>query len=99
MERQRILRDAQKYQFEADEEDNQMEIDLYGNLEQIKAVSGDLKIMAHAFGREFEAQNTRMFDIENNVQQADNALQAKRYRLEKVIGKRWWSVIHTKYRV
>lgn len=89
MERQRILRDAQKYQFEADEEDNQMEIDLYGNLEQIKAVSGDLKIMAYAFGREFEAQNTRMFDIENNVQQADNALQAKRYRLEKVIGKRW----------
>ena len=89
VERQRILRDAQKYQFEADEEDNQMEIDLYGNLEQIKAVSGDLKIMAHAFGREFEAQNTRMFDIENNVQQADNALQAKRYRLEKVIGKRW----------
>ncbi|CAI4339945.1 CQS_1a_G0009630.mRNA.1.CDS.1 [Saccharomyces cerevisiae] len=89
VERQRILRDAQKYQFEADEEDNQMEIDLYGNLEQIKAVSGDLKIMAYTFGREFEAQNTRMFDIENNVQQADNTLQAKRYRLEKVIGKRW----------
>lgn len=89
VERQRVLKDVQKYQFEADEEDNRMELDLYGNLEQIKAVSGDLKVMAHTFGREFEAQNFRMFDIENNVQQVDGALQAKKYRLDKVIGKKW----------
>ncbi|CAI4047956.1 hypothetical protein SKDZ_13G1490 [Saccharomyces kudriavzevii ZP591] len=87
-ERQRILKYAQKYQFEPDEEDNKMEMDLYGNLEQIQAVSGNLKIMAQAFGREFEAHNSRMFDIENNVEQVDGALQAKRHRLDSMLGRR-----------
>ncbi|KOG97361.1 Spo20p [Saccharomyces eubayanus] len=87
-ERQYILKNAQKYQFEPDEEDNRMEIELYENFEQIKAASGNLKEMAQAFGREFEAQNSRMFDIENNVQQVDGALQAKRFRLDRVIGRK-----------
>lgn len=87
-ERQRILNNARKYQFEPDEEDNRMEIELYENFGQIKAASGNLKIMAQAFGREFEAQNYRMLDIENNVQQVDGALQAKRCRLDRVMGRK-----------
>ncbi|CAI4049370.1 hypothetical protein SUVZ_13G1560 [Saccharomyces uvarum] len=87
-ERQCILNNARKYQFEPDEEDNRMEIELYENFEQIKAASGNLKVMAQAFGREFGAQNYRMLDIENNVQQVDGALQAKRCRLDRVMGRK-----------
>ena len=43
-ERKHILKDAQKYQFEPDEDDNRIEIDLYGNLEKIKVVSSNLKV-------------------------------------------------------
>lgn len=70
-QRQKVLNNAKKYQFENDEEDNEMEIEIDRNLEQIGQISSRLKKMAISTGEELDAQQARLNNIENSTDDLD----------------------------
>ena len=70
-QRQKVLEAAKKYQFENDEEDDEMEVEIDRNLTQIQQVSGRLKKMAISVGEEIDAQQKRLDRIENDTDDLD----------------------------
>lgn len=70
-QRQIVLEKAAKYQFENDEEDNEMEVEIDRNLEQIGQISSRLKKMAISTGEELDAQQSRLNNIENSTDDLD----------------------------
>ncbi|KAK5962970.1 Sec9p PWA37_005426 [Arxiozyma heterogenica] len=70
-QRQKVLEAAKKYQFENDEEDDEMEIEIDRNLTQIQQLSGRLKKLAVSVGEEIDAQQKRLDRIENDTDDLD----------------------------
>lgn len=70
-QRQKVLDGAKKYQFENDEEDDEMEVEIDRNLSQIQQVSGRLKKLAISAGEEIDAQQQRLDRVENSTDDLD----------------------------
>lgn len=70
-QRQKVLDAAKKYQFENDEEDDEMEVEIDRNLTQIQQISGRLKKLAVSVGEEIDAQQKRLDRIENDTDDLD----------------------------
>lgn len=68
---EKYLQQAQRYQFENDSEDDEMEKELAGNLDQIAAYSKKLKNNATVMGQEVSAQNQRLKRIEDDADRLD----------------------------
>lgn len=68
---EKYLQQAQRYQFENDSEDDEMEKELAGNLDQIAAYSKKLKNSASVMGQEVSAQNDRLKRIEDDADRLD----------------------------
>lgn len=65
------LQQAQRYQFENDSEDDEMEKELATNLDQIAAYSKKLRNTATVMGQEVGAQNDRLRKIEEDADRLD----------------------------
>ncbi|CCD26225.1 uncharacterized protein NDAI_0H00510 [Naumovozyma dairenensis CBS 421] len=69
--KQNILEQAKRYQFENDEEDDEMEFEIERNLDQIQQISGRLKKLAVATGEELNSQQERLGRIEEDTDRMD----------------------------
>lgn len=83
-ERKDILGRAQKYQFENDEEDDEMEVEIDRNLDKIQQVSGRLKKLALAAGNELESQQDRIGRIEDNTDDLDIKIHVNTTKLSTI---------------
>ncbi|GCE99823.1 protein transport protein S9 plasma membrane t-SNARE [Zygosaccharomyces mellis] len=79
--REEILKRAKRYQFEADEEDDMMEVEIDRNLDQIGSISGRLKKLALATGDEIDAQRKRLGKMEDNTDNLDIHLHMNTQRM------------------
>lgn len=79
--RDEVLERVKKYRFEADEEDDMMELEIDRNLDQIQQISGRLKRLALAAGDELDAQQKRLGDIEDNTDDMDIRLHLNTQRM------------------
>jgi hypothetical protein len=61
------LAERSKYQFEADEEDEEMEREIDGNLDQLATITGRLKGLAMSTGEEVDRQNKQIDKIMQKV--------------------------------
>ncbi|CCK70119.1 Sec9p KNAG_0D03730 [Huiozyma naganishii CBS 8797] len=83
-QREQALERAKKYQFENDEEDDEMELEIDRNISQIQQVSGRLKNLALAVGGEVDAQQNRLDNIENNTDDMDIKIHMNTRRLADI---------------
>lgn len=70
-QRQAVLDRAKKYQFENDEEDDELELEIDRNLDKIQQISGRLKRLAVTAGEELDSQQVRLKNIEENTDETD----------------------------
>jgi hypothetical protein len=75
---------AQRYQFENDSEDDEMEKELAANLDQIGLYLKKLKNAATTMGVEVESQNSRLRDIEENADRLDINVHMNSARLNNI---------------
>lgn len=75
---------AQRYQFENDSEDDEMEKELATNLDQIGLYLKKLKNAASTMGEEVESQNKRLRDIEENADRLDINVHMNSARLSNI---------------
>ena len=80
-QRKDILERAKKYQFENDEEDDEMEVEIDRNLDKIQQISGRLKKLALATSDEIDAQQSRIQNIEENTDELDIKIHLNTTRL------------------
>lgn len=80
-QRRDILERAKKYQFENDEEDDEMEVEIDRNLDKIQQISGRLKKLALATSDEIDAQQSRIRNIEENTDELDIKIHLNTTRL------------------
>lgn len=83
-QQQQILTRAKKYQFENDEEDDMMEVEIDRNLDQIQQVSGRLKKLAIATGEELDSQQRRVKNIEDSTDDLDIKIHLNTTRLSGI---------------
>lgn len=83
-QRQQILERAKKYQFENDEEDDMMEVEIDRNLDQIQQISGRLKKLAIATGDELDSQQKRVNNIEDSTDDLDIKIHLNTTRLSGI---------------
>ncbi|KAH3673605.1 hypothetical protein WICPIJ_009722 [Wickerhamomyces pijperi] len=81
--RDKILSQARRYQFEADEEDDAMELEIGENISEIDKIAGRLKNLAMDQSKEIEAQNERLGNIEDRTQKLDVKLRVNTDRLAR----------------
>lgn len=82
--REEILERSKRYQFENDEEDDAIEIEIDKNLDKIQQVSGRLRKLAIAAGEEVESQQGRIKDIEENADDLDIKIHMNTLRLADI---------------
>lgn len=75
---------AQRYQFENDSEDDEVEKELAGNLDQIGIFAKKLKGTATTMGKEVESQNTRLKQIEDDADRLDINVHMNNTRLSNI---------------
>lgn len=63
-----------RYQFEASNSDDELERELDGNLDEISAITGRLKILATTAGQEIDAQNKHLDKISGKVDTLDDKI-------------------------
>ena len=63
-----------RYQFEASNSDDELEQELDGNLDEIAAISGRLKVLATTAGKEIDAQNKHLDKIGTKVDTLDDKI-------------------------
>ncbi|CAI4062082.1 Sec9p SKDI_07G2630 [Saccharomyces kudriavzevii IFO 1802] len=80
-QRQNVLEKAKRYQFENNEEDDEMELEIDRNLDQIQQVSNRLKKMALTTGQELDSQQKRLNNIEESTDDLDINLHMNTNRL------------------
>lgn len=78
------LQQAQRYQFENDSEDDEMEKELASNLDQIATYSKKLQNTAKVMGQEVEAQNLRLGKIEEDADRLDINVHLNSTRLSNI---------------
>lgn len=81
---QRDLAAAQRYQFENDSEDDEMEKELASNLDQISQYSKKLRSTAQTMGQEVDSQNSRLNQIEENADKLDINVHLNNTRLSNI---------------
>lgn len=81
---ERSLAAAQRYQFENDSEDDDMEKELSTNLDQIGLYAKKLKQSAHTIGEEVDQQNTRLRKIEEDADRLDINVHMNNTRLQNI---------------
>lgn len=81
---EKYLQQAQRYQFENDSEDDEMEKELASNLDQIAAYSKKLKNTATLMGQEVGAQNERLRKIEEDADRLDINVHLNSTRLNNI---------------
>lgn len=80
----KYLLQAQRYQFEADSEDDEMEKEIAGNLDQIANYANKLRSSARTLGTEVDAQNTRLRKIEEDADRLDINVHLNSSRLQNI---------------
>lgn len=83
-QRDQALERAKKYQFENDEEDDEMEFEIDRNLDKIGQVSGRLKKLAIAAGQEIDSQQSRIKRIEEDADDMDIRIHLNTSRLTNI---------------
>lgn len=78
------LKAAERYQFEADSEDDEMEKELASNLEQIGQYTKKLKNSAMVMGQEVDSQNQRLRKIEDDADNLDINVHLNNTRLSNI---------------
>lgn len=78
------IQQAQRYQFENDSEDDEMEKELASNLDQISNYSKKLKNTAKVMGQEVDAQNERLRRIEEDADRLDINVHLNSSRLNNI---------------
>jgi len=78
------LAERAKYQFEADEEDDQLEDEIDANLEALSGAAGRLNLLARATGAEVEAQNKHLERIGEKSDRVDDQLHMNTERLKRI---------------
>ncbi|RLV88940.1 Protein transport protein SEC9 [Spathaspora sp. JA1] len=78
------LQAASRYQFENDSEDDEMEKEIAGNLDQIGQYAKKLSSMANTMGKEVESQNTRLRKIEEDADRLDINVHMNNTRLSNI---------------
>lgn len=78
------LQQAQRYQFENDSEDDDMEKELASNLDQIASYSKKLTSSAKIMGQEVDAQNSRLNKIEEDADRLDINVHLNSTRLNNI---------------
>lgn len=81
---QRNLAAAQRYQFENDSEDDEMEKELASNLDQIAQYSKKLRSTAQTMGQEVDSQNKRLNQIEEKADKLDINVHLNNTRLSNI---------------
>lgn len=81
---QEILQRAKRYQFENDEDDNEMEVEIDRNLDKIGQISGRLKKLAIETGKEIDSQQDRIKKIENDTDDLDIKIHVNTTRLTNI---------------
>ncbi|KAH3672054.1 hypothetical protein WICMUC_004455 [Wickerhamomyces mucosus] len=80
--REKILQQAKQYQFENDEEDDQMELEIGENLNEIDKIAGRLKKLAMNQSEELDRQSNRMKEIEEKTDKLDINIHVNTSRLQ-----------------
>lgn len=83
-QRAKILERNKKYQFENDEEDDEMEVEIDQNLDEIGKINRRLRRIALAASEELDSQQVRLNKIENNTERVDIDIQMNTERLELI---------------
>lgn len=81
---ERQLQQAQRYQFENDSEDDEMEKELASNLDQIASYTKKLRNTANLMGKEVDAQNDRLRKIEEDADRLDINVHLNTTRLHNI---------------
>ncbi|KAH3901755.1 Sec9p SCDLUD_001531 [Saccharomycodes ludwigii] len=83
-QRQEALNRSKKYQFENDEEDDEMELEIDRNLDKIGQISGRLRKLALATGQEVDGQQERIKKIEEDTDNLDINIHLNTTRLTNI---------------
>ncbi|GAB7354714.1 hypothetical protein MBLNU459_g5130t1 [Dothideomycetes sp. NU459] len=78
------LANRAKYQFEADSDDDQMENEIDGNLEEIHRAARTLNHLGQAMGTELDEQNKHIDRIINKTDVVDDQIALNRARLNRI---------------
>ncbi|KAA8907526.1 plasma membrane snare protein-like protein [Sphaerosporella brunnea] len=78
------LAERSKYQFEADESDDEKEKEIEHNLDQLQSVTGRLKNLAMATGEEVDRQNQQINQIMGKSDNVDNQITITHHRIKKI---------------
>ncbi|KAI5793146.1 plasma membrane snare protein-like protein [Geopyxis carbonaria] len=78
------LAERSKYQFEGDEEDDEMENEIDANLDQLGGVAGRLKALAIATGQETDRQNAKIDQIMKKSDDVDDRITVTHNRIKKI---------------
>lgn len=81
---EQALKAAQRYQFENDSEDDEMEKELAANLDQIGLYAKKLKSTANTMGMEVDSQNQRLRKIEDDADRLDIDVHMNSARLNSI---------------
>ena len=81
---ERDLAAAQRYQFENDSEDDEMEKELAANLDHIGSYAKKLKNNAKTIGQEVDSQNGRLRKIEEDADRLDINVHMNNTRLQNI---------------
>lgn len=81
---EKALAEAQRYQFENDLEDDEIEKELSQNLDQIGLYAKKLKQLAQTMGSEVDAQNARLHKIEEDADRLDLNVHMNTARLANI---------------
>ncbi|KAF3933991.1 hypothetical protein ABW19_dt0209391 [Dactylella cylindrospora] len=77
------LAEKAKYQFEADEEDDQMEDEIDDNLQQLSLAAGRLKGLAQATSQVVDDQKKTIDRLNDNTQAVDDQIAKNSHKLKK----------------
>ncbi|KAJ4345205.1 Protein transport protein S9 plasma membrane t-SNARE [Didymosphaeria variabile] len=78
------LADRAKYQFEADSEDDEMENEIDGNLDQLHGAAKRLNALGRAMGQEVDTQNEHIDRITRKTDKVDDQIAMNRARLDRI---------------
>lgn len=81
---EKYLQQAQRYQFENDSEDDEVEKEIAGNLDQIGSYAKKLHGIANTMGKEVDSQNVRLRKIEEDADKLDINVHMNSTRLSNI---------------
>lgn len=80
---QMSIAERAKYQFEADESDDEKEKEIHNNLDQLGAVTSRLKGLAQATGQEVDRQNAQISQIMRKSDKVDDSIAITHNKIKK----------------